>query len=116
MEEYVGLDVSMEETSVCVMDTAGEIKWEGKVATEPGELVPTLRVRAPTAVKVGLETGPARPLAAGPQRDSSPAEPVSSVSKNHAAEAPQRESEIDTADRRDRAELGPDDRKVGAAK
>ena len=33
MEEYVGLDVSMEETSVCVMDAAGEIVWEGKAAT-----------------------------------------------------------------------------------
>jgi transposase len=58
MEEYVGLDVSMEETSVCVMDAAGEIVWEGKVATEPGELVRTLRLRASAAVKVGLETGP----------------------------------------------------------
>ena len=58
MGEYVGLDVSMEETSMCVMDAAGEIVWEGKVATEPGELVRALRVRAPGAVKVGLETGP----------------------------------------------------------
>jgi transposase len=58
MEEYVGLDVSMEETSVCVMDAAGEIMWEGKAATEPGELVRTLRLRAPAAKKVGLETGP----------------------------------------------------------
>jgi transposase len=58
MEEYVGLDVSMEETSVCVMDAAGEIIWEGKAATEPGELVRTLHLRAPAAVKVGLETGP----------------------------------------------------------
>ena len=49
MEEYVGLDVSMEETSVCVMDAAGEIIWEGKVATEPGELVRTLHLRAPAA-------------------------------------------------------------------
>jgi hypothetical protein len=58
MEEYVGLDVSMEETSVCVMDAAGEIIWEGKVATEPGELVRALHRRAPAAARVGLETGP----------------------------------------------------------
>jgi len=58
MGEYVGLDVSMEETSVCVMAANGEIIWEGKVATEPGALVRALHRRAPTAQKVGLETGP----------------------------------------------------------
>src|SRR5262249_55959699 len=58
MEEYVGLDVSMEETSVCVMNAAGEIVWEGKAATEPGELVRTVHLRAPAAGKVGLGTGP----------------------------------------------------------
>lgn len=58
MGEYVGLDVSMEETSVCVMDAAGEIVWEGKVATEPCALVRALHLRAPAAAKVGLETGP----------------------------------------------------------
>ncbi len=35
MSEYVGLEVSMEETSVCVMNAAGEVIWEGKVETEP---------------------------------------------------------------------------------
>jgi len=54
MGEYVGLDVSMEETSMCVMLGTGEIVWEGKVATEPGALAQVLRYRAPT---VGLETG-----------------------------------------------------------
>lgn len=58
MSEYVGLDVSMEETSVCVMNAAGEMIWEGKVQTEPGALVRVLHRRAPAAVKVGLETGP----------------------------------------------------------
>ncbi len=58
MGEYVGLDVSMEETSVCVMAAEGEIVWEGKVATEPGALIGALRRRAPNAEKVGLETGP----------------------------------------------------------
>jgi len=58
MGEYVGLDVSMEETSVCVMTSTGEIIWEGKVATEPTALASVVRRRAPTAEKVGLETGP----------------------------------------------------------
>jgi transposase len=58
MVEYVGLDVSMEETSVCVMDAAGEIVWEGKVATEPGALMRAVRRHARAAMKVGMETGP----------------------------------------------------------
>jgi transposase len=45
MSEYVGLDVSMEETSVCVMNAAGEMLWEGKVQTEPGALVRVLHRR-----------------------------------------------------------------------
>jgi transposase len=48
----------MEETSVCVMGAAGEVIWEGKVASEPGALVRALRRRAPKAEKVGLESGP----------------------------------------------------------
>lgn len=58
MAYYVGMDVSMEETSVCVIDEAGLIVWEGKVASEPEAIVRVLRLRAPNAVKVGLETGP----------------------------------------------------------
>ncbi len=33
MSEYVGLDVSLEETSVCILDAAGSITFEGKVCT-----------------------------------------------------------------------------------
>ena len=58
MSKYVGLDVSMEETSVCVLDAGGSIVWEGKVESEPAAIEKMLRRRAPHAVKVGLETGP----------------------------------------------------------
>jgi transposase len=58
MTEYVGLDVSLEETSVCVLDAAGSLVWEGKVASEPEALVRALHRHAPQALKVGLETGP----------------------------------------------------------
>jgi transposase len=58
MTEYVGLDVSMEETSVCVLDAEGSTVWEGKVESEPGAIERALRRRAPKAVRVGLETGP----------------------------------------------------------
>jgi transposase len=32
---FVGLDVSLEETAICVVDSAGEIFREGKAETEP---------------------------------------------------------------------------------
>jgi len=35
MNQYVGLDISMEETSVCVLDLAGKVTFEGVVATQP---------------------------------------------------------------------------------
>lgn len=58
MTQYVGLDVSMEETAVCVIDAGGQIVWEGKVDSEPSAIVRMLGRRAPHAQKVGLETGP----------------------------------------------------------
>lgn len=58
MTEYVGLDVSMEETSVCIMDEWGSTVWEGKVESDPRAIVGILAKRAPHAAKVGLETGP----------------------------------------------------------
>ena len=35
MEQYVGLDVSQEQTSVCVVDGGGKVIWEGKCASTP---------------------------------------------------------------------------------
>jgi len=58
MEQYVGLDVSMEETSVCVMDGSGAIVWEGKAGSDPAALRRVLARRSPDAVRIGLETGP----------------------------------------------------------
>jgi transposase len=61
MEQYVALDVSLKEISVCVIDGKGAVTFEGKVAAEPGALVSLIRKRAPQAARVGLETGATSP-------------------------------------------------------
>ncbi|MEY9595590.1 transposase [Bradyrhizobium japonicum] len=38
MKQYVGLDVSQKETSVCVVDEVGQILFEGKAKSDPGAL------------------------------------------------------------------------------
>ena len=58
MEPYVGLDVSQEQTSVCVVDGGGQVIWEGKCAATPEAIAATIRTRAPEVVRIGLESGP----------------------------------------------------------
>lgn len=57
MKQYVGLDVSQKETSVCVVDQDGRVLFEGKAASTPGALTKLIRARAPQAERIGLETG-----------------------------------------------------------
>ena len=37
---YVGLDVSLETTSICVIDDAGAIIWRGSAVPTPTRLLP----------------------------------------------------------------------------
>jgi predicted NBD/HSP70 family sugar kinase len=39
MEHYAGIDVSLERSSVCVVDATGKIVREAKVVSEPEALV-----------------------------------------------------------------------------
>ena len=39
MEYYAGIDVSLEYSSVCVVDASGKIVREAKVASEPEALI-----------------------------------------------------------------------------
>jgi transposase len=57
MKQYVGLDVSMEETKVCVLDGAGVVVFEGSVASRPAALAKLLNAKAPHAERIALETG-----------------------------------------------------------
>jgi hypothetical protein len=56
MKQYVGLDVSQRETSVCVINEA-EVIFEGKAKSDPGALTELLRKRAPHAERIDFETG-----------------------------------------------------------
>ena len=56
-QHYVGLDVSLETTAVCVIDDEGTVVWRGKCASTPDSITATVRKYAPAAVRVGLETG-----------------------------------------------------------
>ena len=58
MEHYVGMDVSLEETSICVVDGDGGIVCESTVISEPEAIATLIRAKAPHAKRIGLETGP----------------------------------------------------------
>ena len=59
MEYYVGLDVSLKQTSICVVDQAGlVVRREGVVDSDPEVISVYVRSKAPEAVRIGLETGP----------------------------------------------------------
>ncbi|WP_408902501.1 hypothetical protein [Teichococcus vastitatis] len=57
MEQYVALDVSLKEISVCVIDAAGAVVFEGKSAAEPALLIKLIQAKAPRLVKVGPRSG-----------------------------------------------------------
>src|SRR5215467_4336659 len=58
MDHFAGLDVSVNETSVCIVDETGRIVREVKVASEPGALLPVLTNPAYRFKRIGLEAGP----------------------------------------------------------
>jgi transposase len=58
MEHFAGLDVSVNETSICIVDDTGRIVREAKVASEPDALLQVLKNRAYRFKRIGLEAGP----------------------------------------------------------
>ena len=58
MEHYAGIDVSLELSSVCVVDAKGKIIKEAKVISDPGALVAFLRELGVSIERIGLEAGP----------------------------------------------------------
>ena len=58
MDHFAGLDVSVKETSVCIVDDTGKIVREVKVASEPEALLAALKNPAFHFKRIGLEAGP----------------------------------------------------------
>ena len=55
MVEYVGFDVSKEETTFCVKDTDGKVLARGKVATDPRALFEALKEHCLCAERIVME-------------------------------------------------------------
>ena len=57
LKPYVGLDVSLKETSVAVIDDNDRLVWRGSVASTPEAIADALRKHAARAERIGLEAG-----------------------------------------------------------
>ena len=58
MDHFAGLDVSVKEMSVCIVDDTGRIVREVKVASEPEDLLRVLANPVYHFKRIGLEAGP----------------------------------------------------------
>jgi transposase len=58
MNHYAGIDVSLEFSSVCVVEGSGKIVREGKVASEPEALIAWFGSLGLSLDRIGLEAGP----------------------------------------------------------
>lgn len=56
-QQYVGLDVSLETTSICVVDANGDLVWRGQCASDPDMIEQAIRRHAAGVVRIGLESG-----------------------------------------------------------
>lgn len=57
MEHHVGLDVSLKQTPICIVDRTGTIKKEGMVPTDPETIATFINTHANNIVRIGLESG-----------------------------------------------------------
>ena len=57
MKQYIGLDESMGETKVCVLDDVGMVVFEGSAPSRPEALTKLLRAQAQHEERIALERG-----------------------------------------------------------
>jgi hypothetical protein len=61
MDYFVGLDISMDETHVCVLDRKGLVVHESRTASTPGAIAGEL-AKAPSCRRIVFETGRMGPV------------------------------------------------------
>ena len=102
MDYCAGIDVSLELSSVCILDACGQIIREAKVASEPEALAAFLASLNLPLTRVGLEAGPlSQWLHAGLVRRESPSRVRSrctSRSRTAASPAPLYENSLSIAE------------------
>ena len=84
MKYYAGLDVSVRETPVCIIDERGTIIRERKVTSHPDDLVAILNDPELHIERVGLEAGPLSQLSCNASRVRASATEEASFSSNPA--------------------------------
>ena len=57
MEQYVGLDVSLKQTAICIVDRSGKVVREAMVSSDPEAIASFVRANATNVVRIGLESG-----------------------------------------------------------
>jgi transposase len=58
MYHYAGIDVSLKDSAICIVDGAGKIVREAKVESEPAALITWFGSLGLTLERIGLEAGP----------------------------------------------------------
>ncbi len=58
MKHFIGLDVAVKETAICIIDESGKICREVKVVSHPDDLIAVLKDSTWNVERVGLEAGP----------------------------------------------------------
>jgi len=58
MEQYAGIDVSLEFSSICIVDAGGKVIREAKVASEPSALIEWFAAQGIGIARIGFEAGP----------------------------------------------------------
>lgn len=56
MEQYVGLNVSLQQTAVCVVDQSGKVIREAMVPSYPEAIAEFVKTNTTNVVRVGLES------------------------------------------------------------
>jgi hypothetical protein len=77
MTSYIGLDVSLREIAVCILEEDGRVRFEGCVPTQPEAIVRCLRDRAADAKRIGMESAALQQAAnKGGRRAAHPGGPI----------------------------------------